>query len=171
MRNKSIILIIRAVAIITLVTALQGLTPGHIRSLWWTFTSLLRGQTWPGFTWWIVVLMVIVELILVLKIVSASGLFRLRPWARKFSIVVLSGDFIARLSGIINFWYHASRQPGPPLLPHEAERVRVVTDYVSMWPTTIIAVISLLSIIILRPKTVRSVFSKFSVSGPEDSCA
>ena len=160
MQKKKSIFVVRVIAIVTAATAFYYLSPIQIRGLWWTFTSLLRGHTWPGFSWWTLFWFISVELLLVLKIVSAYGLFRIRSWARNFSIIVLLADFLTRLYGIINFWSYYFQHPEPHPIPQEGEGVGVIIEYISMWPTYIIAFISLILVIILWQKPIRKIFKK-----------
>ena len=158
MQNKKYIFIIRIISIVTAATAfLYNILPPTeiIVNIWWKFTFLLQGQTCPEISWRYLLYSIFPDiffvLLIVLKIVSAYGLFRFRSWAINLAIVVLLADFITRLLYlIIMFW-----------------------PYWSYWlfPLYILALISLISAIFLLQKPVRKVFRKVAISKSEKNFA
>ena len=167
MQNKKSIFVVRVIAIVTAATAIYVLFDpiiGKAVGLGRTFLALffkdLRGAR---LSWWIWLLCNLFNSLFVFKLISAYGLFKLKFWARNFSIVILSADFLFRLAYIIHFWAYYFCHPKPVITPHvpkEGEFYISGVIHISMWPTYIIAFISLISIIILWHKPIRKIFEK-----------
>ena len=100
--------------------------------------------------------MILFDTVVILKLVSAYGLFRIRLWGRIVAIVVLSFDFLVRLAGAINTWTYNIRHPELPPIPENTTLVEVI----SMWPSYIIGIISLLSVIILLSRPVKEIMKE-----------
>ncbi|KAA3639036.1 MAG: hypothetical protein DWP95_11355 [Proteobacteria bacterium] len=161
MQNNKSIFIVQFIAIITLATALYSL-PGVIKLIWWELSSSSLSHSWSDIYWQNLLWTVWIALLLVLKMVVAYGLFRIRVWAWCFALCVLTVDFLIRLSGIITIWLH--RQPGPPPAFNAGEGGAVVIGSLSHWPMYLWAAYSLILIIILLQKPIRSVFKTNSSS-------
>ena len=147
--------LIRLIAVGTAGTALYVLLPTYWK-YWWDIIGLWvrQGKTpFAGHASWLFPAIILFDLILLFKLVTAYGLFRLRSWAIIPAICVLSLDFILRLYGAINTWTYTLRHPEPPPIPTEG----VVVKVISYWPSYIIGAISLVSLIILSRKSVRDV--------------
>jgi hypothetical protein len=157
MDEKRTRFLIRLIAVGTAGTALYALLPTHWK-YWWEIIGLWARQGISPFgrhASWLFPTMILFDLILLFKLVTAYGLFRLRSWAIIPAICVLSLDFILRLCGAINMWTYTLRHPELPPIPTEG----VVVKVISMWPSYIIGTISLVSLIILFRKSVREVCS------------
>ncbi len=92
-----------------------------------------------------------------LKLLSAYGLFKLRPWAWKITVAVLSFDFLSRFVGAINFVIQVIQfrnKPIPPI-PQNA-----VVGVVSMWPSYIIALLCGISVFLLIQPSARELFKE-----------
>lgn len=149
--------LIRLIAVGTTGTALYVLLPTYWK-YWWEIIGFWVREGISPFARhasWLFPAMILFDLILLFKLVTAYGLFRLRSWAITPAICVLSLDFIFRLWGAINTWTYTLRHPEPPPIPTEG----VVVKVISMWPSYIIGAISLVSLIILFRKSVREVCS------------
>ena len=101
---------------------------------------------------WTPVLGIILYLTLFGKIIAAYGLFRLRKWAWKLALVVLSIDFSWHLFAAVYHFVSFRHSKTPPVPPG------TITVTVSLWPSYIICILSLFSIILLARKPVRTVF-------------
>jgi len=124
------------------------------RSVWYTARAILTGEM-PLFSW---VLLFGFPILSLAKVVSGVGLIRGREWSWSVAVLALSTDFLIRLHGHIVAWSSAFLHPEP--LPTPAGDGVVVT--VSMWPSSIIAVVSLVSVLILLKGTIRRHFRDMS---------
>jgi len=172
-KNKSII-IVRVIAIFTTLTALNSLIPISITIgvPWLLFTTFLQGHVSGGNYGWFFLFFLFIYLIIILKIISAYGLFRIRIWGRKLAIVVLATDFINQVYKVINGWLYFFgylKSSIPELEPYSP--TTVIAKFISMWPIYLLASISLISIIILLLKPIKKVFSKKSISKPDNNFA
>ncbi|MFV0543629.1 MAG: hypothetical protein ACK5L8_08090 [Marinicella pacifica] len=150
MKNKKSVFIVQIIAIITAAIALFSL-PGLVRVIWMELGYSPRSDAMSemyvlNFLWimWFV-------LLLILKIVTAYGLFRIRAWAWKLAMIVFSAEFLSRLYGILSI-------PGePPTLNHSEGGI---IESFSSWLIYIHAVIPLIFIIVLFQKPIKKRFSK-----------
>ncbi len=149
--------IIRVIAVLTAISALYVLFPDHWKYWFRLLQSLQSGQSpLEGVPVWYIPMSILFDLILIGKLVAAIGLFRLRKWGRQIAIVVLSADFIIRLSGAINAWtWHLRHPESPPVFDGE---VTVLT--VSMIPSYIIAIVSLICVVVLSQRIIKSTFKE-----------
>lgn len=92
------------------------------------------------------ILAIVFNVILIAKFVVAYGLFRLRSWARLVSIVVLTADLILRASGAVTMFLLTAFMPQapPPPIPEGG-----VTVIIPLWPSYLIAIISISTVLVL----------------------
>ena len=150
---------VRGIGALTGLTALYVIFPNH-----WSYwvTLLLNKQLDYNFfadqPVWMSVLSIIFEIILIGKLFTAYGLLKLKRWGKPTALVFLLSDFILRLGGAINVWTYYDRHPEYIELAEEMKALidatkqggpHVETFTISMWPSYIIAVLSLVSAIIL----------------------
>jgi len=154
MQNKYLY-IIRVVAILMATTALYSLL-GLIKVIWWKLTFLSNDDHWQEVIDWSFIWYVGLALLWLLTVISAYGLFRVRSWAWRLAFWVLTVDLLIRLSGIIHIWLH--RQPGPPPAFNTDQGGVVVIGSFSHWPVYLMTTLSLIIIIILLQKPIRSLF-------------
>ena len=102
-------------------------------------------------------LCVLCELIFIAKLFVAYGLLRVRSWARPIAIVVLTADFVFRASGAITIFLVDAFVPyvPPPPMP---EGSFTMVGY--LWPSYIIAIISIASVLVLIQKPIKNLFAK-----------
>ncbi len=94
---------------------------------------------------YIFLLFVFTPILPIAKVITGVGLMMTKPWSWTLTTVILIIDFIYRLVGHINAWTFHLRYPE---LIEESEGMTFEATY-SMWPSTIIALISLASLVIL----------------------
>ena len=97
-------------------------------------------------------------LLLILQIIAAYGLFRLRTWAWLLAVCVISADFLTRLFGITNLWFN--RHPGSSPVLDGIEEQAVVIQSFSLWPGYFRVVLSLVFMIVLLQKPIKNVFNR-----------
>jgi hypothetical protein len=105
-------------------------------------------------SWKITAITIVSFIIMILRIISGYGLYRLRTWGRNLVIGVLSLEFVIRVADFINAWTYSYRPTEARKLLEQIESARALgqdidIQYVSMIPSYIIAVICLISVIIL----------------------
>lgn len=99
----------------------------------------------------------IVMIIPIMKIIAGVGLFMGKRWAWLLAIAVLTFDFLIGLQAevrmcIFGFNHHN-------LVIPESD-TNVVVEVISMWPTYIISIIAIASVLILIQKPIRKQFDK-----------
>lgn len=104
--------------------------------------------------------LILFNLILLGKLLAIYGLLRFKLWGRNIAICVLTSDFLLRLAGAVNMWTFQLRHPEPPSIPASSESVYVGT--VSVIPSYVIGLLSLISVIILTRKNIREAFLNYS---------
>jgi len=124
------------------------------RSVWFGVRSILAGEI-PLFPW---VFLLGFPILSLAKVVSGVGLARAQKCAWWAAVVALSADFLTRLYGHLAAWSSAFLHAQPPPVATGGEGVVVTT--VSMWPSSIIAVVSLVSVAILLRGTTRRYFGE-----------
>ena len=90
-------------------------------------------------------------------IVSGTGLFKQKKWGWYFAIITTLIVFALNLTGTIKFIiasYQYRNVPMPPI------REGAVVQYVSMIPTYIYTIVTLLLIILLSRKSIRTNFKQ-----------
>lgn len=143
-------LILRIISIIIFATALYHFS--H-----WNLQKLLNW--WKLFIYWIQYPMaaqiLLFDLILFLKVISAYGIFRIKSWGRMIAFPVLAADILLRLYGMINIYTYHLRHPEASPIPM-GQYVKIIP--VNLTPSYIISFISLISIIILMNKGIKTAF-------------
>jgi hypothetical protein len=140
LKNKKIL--IRLMALVVAGSSLFVLVP-HWLSHWRLLFGMPAGVAVPdSMRLWMLTVSPDATLVLILKLVIASGLFLFAPWARKIGVWVLMIDFVLRLVGSISFWNSAIGE----------------VEKINLWPSNIIAAISLICAIILMRRDFQNVF-------------
>ncbi len=103
---------------------------------------------------WIVILTIIIYAVLILRPISAYGLFRLKLWGKHLTIGTLIIDIMVRLIGFIHIWTYYDRNPEAKRMYEEMEKQIASgqienVQYVSMIPSYVMAVIGIISIVAL----------------------
>jgi hypothetical protein len=143
LKDKKIL--IRFIALVVAGSSLFVLLP-HWRSHWHLLFGMPAGVELPGsFRLWMLTVSPDATLVLLLKLVVALGLFLLASWARKIGVWVLIFDFVLRSVLLICV---LTNEYAPAL---EVQKI-------NLWPSNIIAVISLICAIILMLKSSREIF-------------
>jgi len=151
--------IILFIAALTGGTALYVLIPEHLRYWAHVVGDIARGQNpFADTPVGLLALMIGFDAILLGKLIAATGLIFLAKWAWPLSMVVLSGDVIMRIIGIINI-LTTSEDEYLPAFDAEA-----VVFTVSTYPTYIITAISVASLIALASRPIRQSFVDKSMS-------
>ena len=102
----------------------------------------------------------IILIIPVLKTAVAYGIFRSKHWAWISAVVMLSVDSLFRVSGAINWIIF------PILFPQTSQppiSKGVITGSISILPSLVIAIISLISIFILIQKPIKNQLTEAGV--------
>ncbi|MCW8869164.1 MAG: hypothetical protein OQK49_00545 [Proteobacteria bacterium] len=155
MQDQKSIGIIRILAVITVAIALY-LLQAPIKTIWLELTYSYQADMNTGIFGWDLMWMMWVALLLILMLIAAYGLFRLRTWAWMFALCVFSADLVTRLFGIFNLWLN--RQPGPPSVINDHQG-QIVIESISLLPMYLMVALSLISIIILLQKPIKNLFS------------
>ncbi|MCX7544723.1 hypothetical protein [Marinicella gelatinilytica] len=150
MQNNKSVLVVRIIAIVTAAIALYSLA-GLLKVIWLESSYTPQSDSMSKIFVLNLVWYIWFALLLVLKIVSAYGLFRIRPWSWKFAIAVFSADFLSRLYGIMSMLGEA-----PTLNQSEGG----IIGSFNIWPIYIQAIIPLIVVIILLQKPIKKLFSK-----------
>ena len=146
MKKQKIIL--RIIALIIAVTALYHIMQKPLQG-WLNWWKLL----FYWFQYSVVAHVLIFDLILFLKLISAYGIFKIRSWGRMIALPVLAADILFRLYGMINIYTYHLRHPEPSPIPM-GQYVKIIP--VNLTPSYIISFISLISIIILMNKSIKT---------------
>lgn len=146
-------MIVRIVACGTVATGLFVLFRFGLPSHWRFFTHLSRSveMAGPFYT----AAGAVVMLIPILKLVAGVGLFRNNRWAWFSTIALLTTDFAFRAAGAINMSLIALFVPPAPLPPQPEGSVTIVIRY---WPSYVIGIISIASVLVLIQKPIRTLF-------------
>ena len=159
-------LLIWGVASVTAGTALYVLLPTHWKH-WWHMLQLWiqEGNPFKNFPFWILPAGIVFDFILIFKLITSYGMFKLQSWGRTLAIYVLSADFLLRLAGFINvqtyYWRH------PEMIQRYNEMKSMAspghfTITISYIPSYIIGLLSLISVIILIIRSVKKRFRRIA---------
>ena len=156
MQEKHIIAVVRLLGLLSLATAFYEVCPlWQLRSHVYLWHQLPEHFAMAGAFW--ATLCVLVELVLIAKLVVAYGLFRVCSWARPVAITVLTADFIFRANGAITmFLFDLFISPMPETPIPEGTYTRVIY----LWPSYVIAIISIASVLVLIQKPIKNLFAK-----------
>lgn len=147
-------IVVKIVACVTAATGLFVLVPGwrsHFH--FWTHPLQSVASLDPFYS----VLCFVVMVIPILKLVAAVGLFRNKHWAWFSGIAVLTADFVLRANvAITMFLIDALVPPTPPPPMPEGG----VTMVIPLWPSYVIAIISIASVLVLIQKPIKNLFAK-----------
>ena len=148
--------IVIVIGVLTGLTALYVLLPyNYWQGLLQRLSTLLSGHNpLPEFPVWFIALVVLFDVVLVAKLIGATGLLLAKRWGWWAAIIALTADILVRVAGMINAWTSAYRQTVPP--PEVTATDVVVT--VTMMPTYLITLISLASVILLTHRTIKNIF-------------
>ena len=96
-------ILIKIIAIICAGIGFYKIVPDFKGQLW-ILTELVKGNNPYTFEkWWMNILAVGATIVLYLRPVAGVGLFYLKQWGKKLTIVVLFDDFIIRLKGFVKY--------------------------------------------------------------------
>lgn len=168
MQEKHTIMIVRLLGLLSLATALYEVCPiwqfpihfwFHLRwyVIFWHYLPehFARIGTLGTFTGTICAL---VELVLIAKLIVAYSLLRVCSWARPVAIMVLTADFVFRAaSGALTLFLFDAFLPATPETPIPGGSV---TFEIPMWPSYVIAIISIASVLVLIQKPIKNLFAK-----------
>lgn len=160
-------MIVRLLGLLSLATALYDVRPiwqlpvdlwFHLRWYvqFWHYLQEHFARIWTSgiFTGTMCVLF---ELVLIAKLFVAYGLLRVYSWARPLAITVLTADFVFRASGALTLFLFDAFLPATPetSIPDGS-----VTFEIPIWPSYVIAIISIASVLLLIQKPIKNLFSK-----------
>ena len=141
---------VRLIAILCGVIGIYNLIRNFRQHLY-IFTGMFSDK-WQGVDpqSWYIIIMISTLLVVILRPIAGFGLFKLKNWGKKLTIVVLSADFVIRAISFINLSTFAMRHPEIHIEMNEllASGWKIEQTY-SMIPSYIIALISLISVIVL----------------------
>jgi hypothetical protein len=131
----------------------------NFRANVWYLSEIMKGQ-YPiaAKDVWMVGITFFAFIILLLRPVAAYGLFYLRRWGKTLAVAIFTGDFIIRAIGFINISTYSLRHPESRQLAAtimksiadaQARGEKTHYEIISMVPSYIIGLISLISVIIL----------------------
>ena len=151
------IIAIRLIAVIMAGMALYVLYPDFgLRYLKITFFVILHDPNrWEFFKYFPLTIL-LTPILPSLELVSAYGLFKLRPWAWKVAVGALSCDFLFRFIGAINFVIMVMQYRNKPIPPIPKDAAFVV----SMWPSYIIAFLCGIAIFILIQPSAKKILTE-----------
>ncbi len=135
-----------------------------------------EGNPFKNFPFWVVPVGIFFDLILISKLVASYGMVRFQSWGRTLAIYVLSTDFIFRLAGFINVQTYPWRHPGMIQRYNEwvesvASRGNIQTITISLIPSYIIGLLSLISVIILIIRPVKERFKQVAIEADKSESA
>ena len=159
--------IIRVIAFLTIATALYELLPS-LGSMRWFFAELFRG-VYPTeyMPLWLIPMTILMYSVWCLKLLAGYGLLQHLSWGRFVALSALSLDFLFKLWGAVNMWTYYLRHPAPPPIPTEGMHV----EHISAWPSYIIGMVSLVSLILLLQRRMKDRFSQSKISETVESNA
>jgi len=157
-------LLIWGIASVTAGTALYILLPSHWKHWWHTLQLWIQeGNPYKSFPFWVLPGEIFLDLILIFKLIASYGMFRFQSWGRTLAIYVLSVDFIFRLAGFINVQTYHWRHP--EMIQRYNEWMESMASHgdiqritISLIPSYIIGLLSLMSVIILITRPVKERF-------------
>lgn len=160
MQEKHKVILIRFLGLLSLATVLY-----EVRPVWQPHFDMWFNVRSSAYFWYHLVmagafsatLYVLFELVLIAKLVVAYGLLRVCSWARPVAIAVLTADFVFRASGAVTSFLVAAFVPPMPLPPMPKGAVTIV---ISMWPSYVIGIISIVSVLVLIKKPIKNLFAK-----------
>ncbi len=137
---------------VAVVTAASGLW--LILSRWFDYQTApqLLSETANVAGLWFTVFAGAMMLVPILKVGVAIGLWRIFRWARIASIMVLSADFFLLGTSIVRFHFAASNTSR--VVEYSVPGATHVETH-SMWPTYIVATLSLLCLLALKKSVVQ----------------
>jgi len=163
MQEKRKIMVVRLIGLLTLATGLYVIRPAwqpHV-STWLHFNSYVYCWHLPELFGMVgtyrAILCMLFQSILIAKLIVAYGLFHVRSWGRPAAVAVLTADFVFRASGAITICLLAAFVPPAPR-PPMPEGVTIRT--IPMWPSYLIAIISIGSVLVLMQKPIKDLFRK-----------
>ena len=128
---------------------------GHV----WYLSELYKGQyPFVDHDIWMVVITIGATIILLLRPIAGYALFRLKKWGKNLAVCVLATDFLIRGIGFIHTWTYSIRNPQQKKIAEEmlksakeaqARGENVHIEAVSMIPSYIIGIVSLISVVLL----------------------
>jgi hypothetical protein len=153
--NKTIV---KSIAIICGLIGIYHLIAGFGGYVW--FVSGMLKSNYPCSDQGLLIKLstIVVLIVLLLRPIAGLGLFKSKNWGKRLTIGVLSADFLIRVSGALHTWTYSFRNPESERNSRqilnsvsEAQAVgqQVHFQTVSMIPSYIIAVVSLISVIVL----------------------
>jgi len=147
-------IIIKVVGIITALPGIYYLISGSRVYLFYISETFKGNIQWEFINWWITTITLLMIFILVLRIVSGYGLFKLKTWGKKLAVGVLSIDFVIRFAGFINMWTYYDRHPEALQLLEEFKKSVESGQHqnfmtISMIPSYVMAGVCIITIIFL----------------------
>lgn len=164
MQEKHTIMIVRLLGLLSLATALYEVGPIwqphvdvwlNLRSHVYFWHNLQEFFAMAGAFW--VTFCVLVELVLIAKLFVAYGLLRVCSWARPVAITVLTADFVFHATGAVTMFLLDSFVPSMPASPIPEETWTMV---IYLWPSYVIAIISIASVLVLIQEPIKNLFTK-----------
>jgi len=148
--------LIRYLAIVIATTTIFS-TIYNWPNVWGSISYSFRLDSFDSYALKILIILIPALCLLpIAKIITAFGLFRLRPWGRTTAIFVFSIDLLVR---IYFTYYLLSQHLGDP------ENTR---KFFSLLPNYILGLISLVTVILLLLKQFKEAFSKPSLKLKQD---
>jgi len=155
MQEKHTVMIVRLLGLLSLATVLYEVCPlWQLRSHIYFWHQLPELFAMAGAFW--ATLFVLVELVLIAKLVVVYGLLRVYSWVRPVAITVLTADFVFRANGAITMLFDVFVPATPETLIPEGTFTRIIY----LWPSYLIAIISIASVLVLIQKPIRNLFAK-----------
>jgi hypothetical protein len=148
---------IHLVWIVAAVTALPGIyylirdPSGIFIHIEWLINGEIPSETMPL---WVTIATILMYFVLILRPISAYGLFKLRVWGKGLAIGTLCLDLGIRVMGFVNTWTYYDHHPEARKIIEELEKeiasgqVQNV-EYINMVPSYIVAATCLISILLL----------------------
>lgn len=164
MQEKRKIMVVRLIGLLTLATGLYEIRPVwqphvhmwlHLRSYVYCWGRLPELFGIVGT--YSAILVILAQSTLIAKLIVVYGLFRVRSWGRPAAMVVLTADFVLRANVAITMFLLTALVPPtpPPPMPEGG-----VTMTIFMWPSYLIAIISIVSVLVLIQKPIKNLFAK-----------
>ncbi len=150
MNKKSLIWIIATVTLVPSLDSLLRDYRGIVHYFEWLINGEIPNEIMPL---WLTIGTFFIYAVLLLRPISAYGLFRLSKWGKPLAIGTLILDFTIRLAGFINAWTYYYRNPEARKMLEEVEKQiasgQVQAIQYSMIPSYIIAATCVVSVVIL----------------------
>ncbi len=148
MQNNKPVLIVRVVAIFIMAMALYSL-PDLLNFIWLEWSYSAHHDVMSDMYIWNLLWTVWFTLLCILKMITAYGLFQIRPWAWILAMVVFPAEFLSRVYGIFSL-------PGEPVSLNQNEGVIVESFHI--WPFYFHALILLFFLFVLVQKPIIKLF-------------